>query len=125
MVYAAQVLRDPLLVLVAERCFVPVFIRNSRANQHESAVLQSFGEATWNYPVLRFLKHDRSELATRLHDAWRASDPVAVVAQSMLAALQAGGYDVPSALIQALQRASSHTAMSPAEVDALSALLPA
>ncbi len=63
--YGKIVLSEPLIVEAVESLFVPIAIYNNIGG-HDSKVLTSFGEPSWNNPVVRIMTPDRKELAPRL-----------------------------------------------------------
>ena len=82
--FGAGALSHPLIVEAAETYFVPVFVSNNDPGP-DRAVLESFGEPTWNNPAVRFIAPDRTELAPRLYGAW--GDGGASLAARMVSAL--------------------------------------
>lgn len=81
-------LSHPLLVEAIESAFVPVFVSNNEPGP-DRAVLESFGEPTWNNPAVRFLGPDGEPLAPRLYGDWTA----AALAEHLVTALGAGAPD--------------------------------
>ena len=63
--YGKHVLSQPLIVEAGESLFVPIAIYNN-INGPDSKVLTSFGEPSWNNPVVRIMAYDRKELVPRL-----------------------------------------------------------
>ncbi len=63
--YGARVLRHPLIVEAAETHFVPVVVYNN-VEGDDREILNSFGEPTWNNPVVRIMTPDRKELVPRV-----------------------------------------------------------
>lgn len=63
--YGNGVLRHPLIVDAAETLFVPVVVYNNVAGA-DRAVLESFGERSWNNPVVRIMTAERVELVPRM-----------------------------------------------------------
>jgi hypothetical protein len=63
--YGKHVLSQPLIVEAVESLFVPIAIYNN-INGPDSKVLKSFGEPSWNNPVVRLMAYDRKELVPRL-----------------------------------------------------------
>ena len=95
--FGEQVLGHPLLVEAIEREFVPVAIYNNRPGA-DRALLERFGEPSWNNPVVRFLSADGADLIARRDRIW---EPHAVGAR-MIAALEAAGRAVPAYLVNAV-----------------------
>ena len=78
----------PRLVEAAETLFVPVFVSNNEPGP-DRAVLERFGEPTWNNPAVRFLGPDGRPVAPRLYGDWTS----AALAEHMVTAL---GADAPA-----------------------------
>ncbi len=91
--FANGALRHPLLVEAIEDEFVPVVVRNNVGGK-ERAILDSFGEPTWNNPVVRFLDADRHDLIPRYATGWTPQG----LAESMIAALGKADRQVPAYL---------------------------
>ncbi len=62
--FGREVLSAPEIVAAITRDFVPVAIFNNVGGA-DAKVLQSFGEASWNNPVVRIIDADRKPLAPR------------------------------------------------------------
>lgn len=73
--------------------FVPLAIHNNKPGA-DAEVLELYGEAAWNNPVLRFFGHDGKELLPRRDRVWREHE----VSARMIAALEAAGRAVPGYL---------------------------
>ncbi|MCZ6864576.1 MAG: hypothetical protein O7D98_03055, partial [Candidatus Dadabacteria bacterium] len=63
--YGNNVLSHPLIVEAIETLFVPAAIYNNNKGEDER-VLKSFGEPSWNNPVVRIMTPERQELVSRL-----------------------------------------------------------
>lgn len=63
--YGREVLSHPLIVDAIQSLFVPVAIYNNRDGD-DYKTLRSFGEPSWNNPVVRIITPERNELAPRL-----------------------------------------------------------
>ncbi len=63
--YGQQVLGHPLIVEAIEELFVPVAIYNN-AGGHDRAVLQRYGEPTWNNPVVRIVDAQGKDVIPRV-----------------------------------------------------------
>ena len=63
--YGRGVLSHPLVVEAAETLFVPVVVYNN-VQGRDAELLRSFGEPSWNNPVVRIIDADREALAPRL-----------------------------------------------------------
>jgi len=83
-------LRDVALVEAAETLFEPVVIRNN-VEGPERDVLLSFGEPTWNNPVIRLVGAEGEDLVPREDGVWSTGGQIA----RMAAALEAAGRPVP------------------------------
>ena len=88
--FANGALSHPLVVEAIEDEFIGVVVRNNVGGE-ERRVLESFGEPTWNNPVVRFLDHERRDLVPRYATKWSTASLV----QSMKAALRSANRDVP------------------------------
>lgn len=62
--FGQEVLSDPKIVEAVTRDFVPVAVFNNVGGV-DAKVLQSFGEPSWNNPVVRIIDADRKPLAAR------------------------------------------------------------
>ena len=62
--FGRDVLSDPKIVETITRDFVPVAVFNNVGGA-DGKVLESFGEPTWNNPVVRIIDADRKPLAPR------------------------------------------------------------
>jgi len=81
--YGKKVLSHPLIVEAIETCFVPLAIHNNKGGK-DQAVLDYYGEPSWNNPVVRIVDENRKDLMPRLSGNYT---PLAVV-QSMLHVLE-------------------------------------
>ncbi|MHC5110026.1 MAG: VPGUxxT family thioredoxin-like (seleno)protein, type 2 [Planctomycetota bacterium] len=88
--YGRDVLSHPLIVDAAD-LFVPVAVYNNIKGDDER-ILKSFSEPSWNNPVVRIMKHDRTSLTQRVAKDYT----VAGLAGAMAESLQAVGTDIPS-----------------------------
>jgi hypothetical protein len=89
--FGGEVLSHPLIADAAETLFVPVAIYNNTGGR-DREVLASFGEPSWNNPVVRILGTDRRMLAPRF-----AGDHTAAgLARTMIAALREVKAEVPA-----------------------------
>ena len=89
--YGTQVLSHPLVVDAIENEFVPLAIYNNIKGK-DRTVLTSFGEPTWNNPVVRIVNAKRTELAPRLNGNYTLLG----LATSIRRALEAVGREVPA-----------------------------
>ncbi len=92
--YGKNVLSHPLIVEAIETLFVPVAIYNNEGRE-DSKVLKSFGEPSWNNPVVRIITPERKELAPRLSGDYTKAGLV----QTMIDSLEKSGREVPQYLI--------------------------
>ncbi|MCB9538888.1 MAG: hypothetical protein H6704_21855 [Myxococcales bacterium] len=91
--YAKRVLKDDLLVEAAETLFVPLVIHNNTdQGTPDRALLDRFGEAAWNNPVLYVVDADLKPLVPRLAGDYT---PVGTAA-TMVAGLEKAGRPVPT-----------------------------
>jgi len=91
--YGINVLSHPLIVEAIESLFVPAAIYNN-TDGHDAEVLKSFGEPSWNNPVVRIMTPDRKELVPRLSGDY---SKVGLVT-SMITALENNNQTVPNYL---------------------------
>ncbi|NIS08168.1 MAG: peptide-methionine (S)-S-oxide reductase [Candidatus Dadabacteria bacterium] len=91
--YGKNVMRHPLIIEAAETLFIPVAIYNN-VGGHDREVLDSFGEPTWNNPVVRFIDSDRKQLTPRLAGDYTKLGLV----RSMIKALKSDSKPVPDYL---------------------------
>lgn len=83
------VLSNPIVAEAAETLFVPTLVYNNKGEH--AALLKSFGEPSWNNPVVRIMGPDRVELVPR-----HAGDyTVSGLLNAMRAALKRAGSSVP------------------------------
>lgn len=101
--YGRDVLSHPLLVEAAETLFVPVVVYNNIEGP-DRQILESFGEPTWNNPVVRLIKPNREALAPRLAGDYSPGG----LARSMSTALQAHGQQAPAWLSLLAQEEGAH-----------------
>jgi hypothetical protein len=91
--YGKNVLSEPLIVEAVESLFVPLAIYNNIGG-HDSKVLTSFGEPSWNNPVVRIMAPDRKGLAPRLSGDYSQLG----IVNSMIHALENNNQIVPNYL---------------------------
>jgi hypothetical protein len=91
--FGREVLSHPLIVEAVETEFVPVAVRNNVGGR-EKEIREAFREPACNFPVIRFLAADGSELLPRRDRIWSAGG----VVERMAAALEAGDRAVPAYL---------------------------
>ncbi len=91
--YGQAVLSHPLLVEAAETLFVPVAIYNNTGGK-DRKVLKSFGEPTWNNPVVRIVDHARAPMSARIAGDYSLSG----LTTAMIGALKKAGRSVPKYL---------------------------
>ncbi len=91
--YGKNVLSHPLIVEAIETLFVPVAIYNNKGGE-DANVLESFGEPSWNNPVVRIMTPERKELTPRLSGNYTKSGLV----QAMVKALENSNKSVPQYL---------------------------
>jgi hypothetical protein len=91
--YGKNVISHPLIVEAIESLFVPVAIYNNR-DGHDYQILKSFGEPSWNNPVVRIMTSDRKELVPRLSGDYSKLGLVT----SMINALRNNNQTVPNYL---------------------------
>lgn len=91
--YGENVLSQPLIVEAVESLFVPVAIYNNIGG-HDTKVLTSFGEPSWNNPVVRIITPDRKELVPRLSGDYSKLG----IVTSMITALESNNQIVPNYL---------------------------
>ncbi len=91
--FGADVLSDPFVVEVIETLFVPLLIHNNAAG-HDAEVLARYDEPAWNYQVVRFLDAGGDDLIPRRDRVWTTGP----LLTRMVAALRAGGHEVPAFL---------------------------
>jgi len=91
--YGINVLSHPQIVEAVETLFVPVAIYNN-VDGHDYKVLKSFGEPSWNNPVVRIMTPDRKELVPRLNGDYSRLG----VVTAMIKALKNNNRNVPQYL---------------------------
>ncbi len=64
--YGNNVLSHPLIVEAIEELFVPLAIHNNKSGK-DKKILESFGEPSWNNPVVRIIDTDRNALTPRIN----------------------------------------------------------
>ena len=84
-------LSDPLIAEAIETHFIPVAVYNNVSGK-DRKVLESFGEPTWNNPVVRIITHDRKPLAERFAGPYNRASLLA----NMTAAMKTAKITVPS-----------------------------
>ncbi|MCK5392593.1 MAG: thioredoxin family protein [Deltaproteobacteria bacterium] len=88
--YGNNVLSHPLIVEAIETLFVGVAIYNNHKGEDER-VLNSFGEPSWNNPVVRIMTPERKELTSRLSGDYTTPGLV----RAMITALENNNKTVP------------------------------
>ena len=88
--YGKNVLSHPLIVEAIETLFVPAAIYNNNKGEDER-VLKSFGEPSWNNPVVRIMTQERQELVSRLSGDYTKAGLVG----AMITALESNNNTVP------------------------------
>jgi len=91
--YGSEVLSNPLVVDAAMTLFHPVTVYNNIEGT-DRTILESFGEPTWNNPVVRVIDHKRAMLAPRVNGDYSTLG----MTDAMIAALKKTGRDVPAYL---------------------------
>ena len=91
--YGKNVLSHPLIVEAIETLFVPVAIYNNHGGEDER-VLKSFGEPSWNNPVVRIMTPEKKELVSRLNGDYTKAGLV----KAMITALKNNNKPVPQYL---------------------------
>ena len=80
------------MVEAIEDSFIPVVVYNNKPE--DAAILKSFGEPSWNNPVVRFLDKKGKDLIRRKGGIYSISG----LAARMIATLKAANQDVPKFL---------------------------
>ena len=80
------------MVEAIEDHFIPVVVYNNKSE--DVTILKSFGEPSWNNPVVRFLDKDGKDLIRRKAGVWSISG----LAKRMSATLKAANRKVPKFL---------------------------
>ncbi len=80
------------MVEAIEDHFIPVVVYNNKSE--DAALLKSFGEPSWNNPVVRFLNKDGKDVIPRKAGVWSISG----LAARMTASLKAAKREVPDFL---------------------------
>lgn len=91
--YGNDVLSHPLIVEAIEESFVPLAIHNNKGGK-DKKVLDSFGEPSWNNPVVRIIDKDRNALTPRINGKYDQKSLV----RGMVAALEKAKRPVPNYL---------------------------
>lgn len=91
--FGKTVMSHPLIVSAIEQEFVPLLIFNNRSGE-DARLLETYGEPSWNYQVVRFLDAKGEDLIPRRDKVWT----VEALAPRMIASLEKAGRDVPSYL---------------------------
>lgn len=91
--YGNNTLSHPLIVEAIQSLFVPLAIHNNKKGE-DAKVLQSFGEPSWNNPVVRVINADKRELTPRLGGDY---SPLGLV-NAMVNSLTINGSAVPQYL---------------------------
>ena len=105
--YGQDILTDPLIVEAIESLFVPVAIYNNRPGK-DAEILKSFGEPSWNNPVVRIVNPLQADLSPRLSGDYSKAG----VIQAMITALETDGQTPPpylSLLLETHQASQSKT----------------
>lgn len=80
------------MVEAIEDLFIPVLVYNNK--EADAELLKSFGEPSWNNPVVRFLNHRGTDVIPRQDGVWNTGP----LAARMVASLEKHGQDVPDFL---------------------------
>ena len=91
--YGKNVLSHPLIVDAIEQEFVPLAIHNNKRGK-DLKVLKSFGEPSWNNPVVRIIDEKRNELTPRIASQYTQLSLV----KGMISALENNNKNVPAYL---------------------------
>lgn len=91
--YGKNVLSHPQIVEAIETLFVPIAIYNNHGGEDER-ILKSFGEPSWNNPVVRIITPERKDLVTRLNGDYTKAGLV----RAMITALHNDNKPVPQYL---------------------------
>jgi len=112
--YGKNVLSHPLIVEAIETLFVPDAVYNNHGGEDER-VLNSFGEPSWNNPVVRIMTPERKELVSRLSGDYTKVGLV----RAMIAALENNNKTVPPYLTLLAQDLNVKTGRSERAVFAM------
>jgi len=112
--YGENVLSHPLIVEAIETLFVGVAIYNNHKGEDER-VLNSFGEPSWNNPVVRIMTPERKELASRLSGDYTTPGLV----RAMITALENYNKPVPRYLSLLAQELNANNGRSERAVFAM------
>ncbi|MEO1714123.1 MAG: VPGUxxT family thioredoxin-like (seleno)protein, type 2, partial [Bacteroidota bacterium] len=102
--YGQDILTDPLIVEAIESLFIPVAIYNNRPGK-DAKILKSFGEPSWNNPVVRIVNPLKADLSPRLSGDYSKAG----VIQAMITALETDGQTPPPYLSLLLETHRAHT----------------
>ena len=91
--YGNNVLSHPLIVEAIEESFVPLAIHNNKGGK-DKRILDSFGEPSWNNPVVRIIDTERNALTPRIAGRYDESSLV----RGMVASLENAKRPVPQYL---------------------------
>jgi len=91
--YGNDVLSHPMIVEAIEESFVPLAIHNNKGGK-DKKILQSFGEPSWNNPVVRIIDTERNALTPRINGKYDRRSLV----QGMVSALEKAERPVPNYL---------------------------
>lgn len=80
--YGDRVLSHPLIRDAVESCFIPVAVYNNIPGD-DRRVLKKFKEPEWNNPVVRIMRHDRTELASRVTGDYTTTGLVSAMVESL------------------------------------------
>jgi hypothetical protein len=101
--FGRDVLSDPIVVDAIESHFVPVAIFNNVEGE-DREVLESFGEPTWNNPVVRLIQPDRTALADRFDGPYNRK----ALLETIGSALETTEGSVPTYLTLRKRELASH-----------------
>ena len=91
--YGNEVLSHPLIVEAIETSFIPLAIHNNKGGK-DKEILASFGEPSWNNPVVRIIDTERNPLTARINGKYDQSTLV----NGMVAALKKANRPIPAYL---------------------------
>ena len=92
-IYGQQILSHPLIVEAIEDLFIPVFVYNNRSGR-DRKILNQYQEPSWNFPVVRYLKPDGTDLIPRKDRIWKIDSTIS----RMIKALETSENEVPNYL---------------------------